>query len=163
MPDFRILDPDNPHWQIPSLCVSSHIHFILVELLKNSAKASFENTLKTAEGEQTLPALPPVTISAAVAGPYWSLKISDKGGGLDYESERVCDQWFRTATQQKTPTYTYGGDFGPQLSGLGVGLPASKLYCRFLGGNLRMLTQYGTGTDVVFHWNRFGTSELPPC
>lgn len=139
---------------------------MLVELLKNSAKASFENTMRSFEGlnVDTIPPLPPVTISAAVSGPYWSLKISDQGGGMDYETEEKCMRWFGSAMrEQKTPTYTYGGDFGPQLSGLGVGLPASRLYCRFMGGDLRLLTHYGAGTDVVLHWNRFGTSTVPPC
>jgi signal transduction histidine kinase len=163
IPEFQIVQPEAPHWNISSLCVSSHIHFILVELLKNAAKASFENTMKDFDSLEadTLPTLPPVRISAAVSGSYWSLKISDSGGGMEYDSEKNCMQWYRSATKTKTPTYTYGGDFGPQLSGLGVGLPTSQLYCRFMGGDLRLLTQYGAGTDVVIHWNRFGSSEMP--
>ncbi|CAJ1337067.1 unnamed protein product [Effrenium voratum] len=52
---------------------------------------------------------------------------------------------------------------GGVLAGFGVGLTLSRLYAQYFGGDLRILSLDGFGTDVFLHLNRLGTAceDLP--
>lgn len=45
----------------------------------------------------------------------------------------------------------------------GVGLTLSRLYAQYFGGDLKILSLDGFGTDVYLHLNRLGTAceDLP--
>jgi len=43
------------------------------------------------------------------------------------------------------------------LAGYGFGLPLSRLYARYFGGDLRILSLDGYGTDAYLTLNRLGT------
>ena len=58
------------------------------------------------------------------------------------------------------PTLQSGSITAP-LAGYGVGLPLSRLYARYFGGDLQLLSMEGFGTDVFLHLNRLGAP--PPC
>ena len=49
------------------------------------------------------------------------------------------------------------------LAGFGVGLPLSRLYARYFGGDLQLLSMDGFGTDAFLHLNRLGSNceDLP--
>ena len=53
------------------------------------------------------------------------------------------------------PTLQSGSITAP-LAGYGVGLPLSRLYARYFGGDLQLLSMEGFGTDVFLHLNRLG-------
>ena len=57
------------------------------------------------------------------------------------------------------PTLQSGSITAP-LAGYGVGLPLSRLYARYFGGDLQLLSMEGFGTDVFLHLNRLG-APLP--
>ena len=42
------------------------------------------------------------------------------------------------------------------LAGYGVGLPMSRLYARYFGGDLDIKSMEGFGTDCYLHLNRLG-------
>jgi pyruvate dehydrogenase kinase 2/3/4 len=45
------------------------------------------------------------------------------------------------------------GDFRAPLAGFGYGLPLSRLYARYFGGDLRLLSMEGYGTDgLIFYF-----------
>ena len=50
------------------------------------------------------------------------------------------------------------------MSGLGYGLPLSRLYARYFGGDLQMVSMEGYGTDCYIHLKRVGGEEIsmPP-
>ena len=61
------------------------------------------------------------------------------------------------------PTLQSGSITAP-LAGYGVGLPLSRLYARYFGGDLQLLSMEGFGTDVFLHLNRLGAPpSLPRC
>ncbi len=47
------------------------------------------------------------------------------------------------------------------LAGYGYGLPISRLYARYFGGDLQIISMEGYGTDAYLHLNRLGNSQEP--
>ena len=46
-------------------------------------------------------------------------------------------------------------------AGYGYGLPISRLYARYFGGDLQVVSMEGYGTDVYLHLNRLGNVQEP--
>jgi pyruvate dehydrogenase kinase 2/3/4 len=45
------------------------------------------------------------------------------------------------------------------MAGLGYGLPISRLYARYFGGDLQVISMEGYGTDAYLHLKRLGNAE----
>jgi pyruvate dehydrogenase kinase 2/3/4 len=45
------------------------------------------------------------------------------------------------------------------MAGLGYGLPISRLYARYFGGDLQVISMEGYGTDAYLHLKRLATTE----
>ncbi|CRK22768.1 hypothetical protein BN1723_012768 [Verticillium longisporum] len=52
-------------------------------------------------------------------------------------------------------------DFKAPMAGFGYGLPISRLYARYFGGDLKLISMEGYGTDVYLHLNRLSSSSEP--
>jgi pyruvate dehydrogenase kinase 2/3/4 len=78
------------------------------------------------------------------------VKIHDRAGGLDKRVESsLFDYGFTTVSK---------GDVGyGVLGGYGLGLPLSRLYARYFGGDLTLRHMHGFGTTVVINLNRLGS------
>ena len=69
--------------------------------------------------------------------------------------ERCIEKMFKysfTTTNQEINQYNQ--DMMPIMSGLGYGLPLSRLYCRYFGGDLHLIPFDGIGTDAIIYINR---------
>ena len=66
--------------------VPSHLTYIFRVVLKNSMRATVEHHFKDLEN------LPPIKITATIcqADDFFTIKISDCGGGMDRESAAKC-------------------------------------------------------------------------
>lgn len=53
------------------------------------------------------------------------------------------------------------GEYRAPLAGFGYGLPLSRLYARYFGGDLRLLSMEGYGTDAYLHLSRLSDTEEP--
>jgi len=87
------------------------------------------------------------------------VKVSDQGGGIPRsEVDRVWKYLYTTATPAHLPQGEVR-DFGTNgpLAGLGYGLPLSRLYARYWGGELQLISMEGYGTivgvGIVFGWH----------
>ena len=95
------------------------------------------------------------------------IKISDEGGGIRRSHlPRIWSYLFTTAA----PAFDSGfsqfsstGDHNAQLplAGLGYGLPISRGYARYFGGDLNIMSMEGYGTDAFLHLNRIGDVAEP--
>jgi len=47
------------------------------------------------------------------------------------------------------------------INRFGYGLPISRLYARYFGGDLRLISMEGYGTDAYLHLSRLSDSEEP--
>lgn len=49
----------------------------------------------------------------------------------------------------------------PTCCSYGYGLPISRLYARYFGGDLSIISMEGYGTDAYLHLNRLGNVQEP--
>ena len=92
-----------------------------------------------------------------------TIKISDEGGGIRRSGlQRI---WTYLYTTADSPLLDMDSDTmanGPAvLAGYGYGLPLSRLYARYFGGDLQVISMDGYGTDAYLHLNRLGNVQEP--
>jgi len=146
--------------------VRVHLEYIVFEVLKNSLRATVENQQRQiregriGEGE----AMPTVVVVVSSSEGEVSVKVSDRGGGIS--SHNLKSTWEYGFTTSQDEILVEGGDdsdsgSGPKgdenvMHGFGFGLPLSRLYARFFGGDLEINSSVGYGTDVYLKINRLG-------
>lgn len=56
-----------------------------------------------------------------------------------------------------------GSDFSVDtpLAGLGYGLPLSRVFARYFGGDISVLSMEGYGTDAYLHLKKVGDAKEP--
>ena len=120
--------------------------YIMLELLKNSMRATVEWHGVDAE-------FPPIKVIIADGNDNEDvvIKVSDEGGGIPRSNtKKIWSYLFTTAdpTIQEDMVGDNKGDHSTDspLAGLGYGLPISRSYCRYFGGDLSIMSMEGYGT-----------------
>ncbi|CAG8682683.1 9466_t:CDS:10 [Dentiscutata erythropus] len=105
---------------------------------------------------------PPIKVIVAEGKEDITIKISDEGGGIPRSNIRLVWTYMYTTarTEQLDPEFNQT-DFKAPMAGLGYGLPISRLYARYFGGDLKLISMEGYGTDVYLHLNRISNSDEP--
>eukprot|EP01062_Namystynia_karyoxenos_P022407 TRINITY_DN1858_c1_g1_i1.p1 TRINITY_DN1858_c1_g1~~TRINITY_DN1858_c1_g1_i1.p1 ORF type:complete len:616 (+),score=239.25 TRINITY_DN1858_c1_g1_i1:223-1848(+) len=147
--------------------VPAHLHYIIFELLKNSLRATVELHGKGQHkggGQVDCSQMPPIEVVVADSLATddiedVSVRISDRGGGIPRSHmDRVMSYMYTTASVSQFDLMQDNEDTDPQqespLAGFGYGLPISRLYARHFGGDLRLLSMEGYGTDAYLHLGR---------
>lgn len=135
--------------------VPSHLHHMVFELVKNSLRAVEDRF------QDSLDVTPPIRLVVAEGGEDVTIKVSDEGGGIPRSGlPRI---WTYLYTTANAPVAIKGdADSGPVvLAGYGYGLPISRLYARYFGGDLQIISMEGYGTDAYLHLNRLGNVQEP--
>ncbi|CAG8569333.1 616_t:CDS:10 [Ambispora gerdemannii] len=136
--------------------VPSHLSHMLFELLKNSLRAVVE-TFGYGKDEY-----PTIKVIVAEGKEDITVKISDEGGGIPRSSiPLVWTYMYTTAEAQELDPDFNKSDFKAPMAGFGYGLPISRLYARYFGGDLKLISMEGFGTDVYLHLNRISNSDEP--
>ncbi|KAI8051366.1 branched-chain alpha-ketoacid dehydrogenase, partial [Gilbertella persicaria] len=131
--------------------VSDHIEYILFQLLSNAFRHSMAHQPK--EIKVTLCSNPTDVL----------FRISDQGGGMSKQMFRHL--W----------SYGHGRRFGnmdkvqeleaklneheKMIMRLGIGLPMSRVYAEYWGGDINLVTMEGYGTDAYVRIPRLGTTS----
>jgi pyruvate dehydrogenase kinase 2/3/4 len=162
-PEVELYCPD----ECTFMYVPGHLMHMLFETLKNSLRATVETQMKR-NRESANPItdiedlkFPPVKLIVAQGKEDITIKISDEGGGIARSAVPLVWTYLYT-TMEETPDLdaSYNkSDFRAPMAGLGYGLALSRLYARYFGGDLRLTSMEGYGTDVYLHLNRLDTSE----
>jgi [3-methyl-2-oxobutanoate dehydrogenase (acetyl-transferring)] kinase len=169
--------------------IPAHLDYCLYELLKNAVRATVEAARPAAgaggaRSSSSSLSLPPVIVRVCDApGGSTTVRISDQGGGLPVgKEEAVWRYGFSTVPEGGLEASGGvgggGGASAPllpgdaaaphnrwRLGGLGFGLPLSRLYSRYFGGDVRLVNMRGYGVDAflsVAHLGDGGWSE-PAC
>jgi pyruvate dehydrogenase kinase 2/3/4 len=159
--------------------VPMHMHYIILELMKNALRATVMRHMKdettgkvktfqqiVGDEDEIEEALPPVRIAISVGDEDVTFKISDEGGGIP-RSELAWVWTYMHSTAPRPNSIAIGSMLMPgndtiheedhtstPLAGYGVGLPMSRLYARYFGGDLDIKSMEGFGTDCYLHLNR---------
>ncbi|CAE7418546.1 PDK, partial [Symbiodinium microadriaticum] len=117
--------------------VPNYLFYIMVELLKNSARATVEARQESPQKKRS------IVITVGADPSQVAIRVLDQAGGIPFSvADRVWSYMYSTATKG-------GRNFNEQgtpLAGYGVGLPLSRLYARYLGGSLHLQSLPGVGT-----------------
>eukprot|EP00218_Dolichomastix_sp_CCMP3274_P005248 CAMPEP_0170164328 /NCGR_PEP_ID=MMETSP0033_2-20121228/78050_1 /TAXON_ID=195969 /ORGANISM="Dolichomastix tenuilepis, Strain CCMP3274" /LENGTH=380 /DNA_ID=CAMNT_0010401971 /DNA_START=578 /DNA_END=1720 /DNA_ORIENTATION=- len=136
--------------------VPGHLHQMLFELVKNSLRALCDRY----QDSDQLP--PSVRVVIAEGTEDLTIKVSDEGGGIPRSGmPRIWTYLYSTA---KSPLQEFdpSDEQGPVvLAGYGYGLPLSRLYARYFGGDLTVQSMDGYGTDAYLSLNRLGEIQEP--
>lgn len=135
----------------------------MLELLKNSMRATVE--WHGIDGD-----FPPIKVVIADGAENEDvvIKVSDEGGGITRSNmQRIWSYLFTTADPAIQEGMVGGGPAAPDhgidspLAGLGYGLPISRSYCRYFGGDLSIMSMEGYGTDAFVYLTRLGNNREP--
>ena len=120
--------------------------YIMLELLKNSMRATVEWHGVDAE-------FPPIKVIIADGTDNEDvvIKVSDEGGGIPRSNTKKIWSYLFTTADPKIQEDMVGDNKGDHstdspLAGLGYGLPISRSYCRYFGGDLSIMSMEGYGT-----------------
>jgi pyruvate dehydrogenase kinase 2/3/4 len=160
--------------------VPMHMHYIILELMKNALRATVQRHMRdeatgkvktfaqiVGDEDEIEETLPPVKIVISVGDEDVTFKISDEGGGIP-RSELAWVWTYMHSTAARPNSIAIGSmlmpgnttiheednDTSTPLAGYGVGLPMSRLYARYFGGDLDIKSMEGFGTDCYLHLNR---------
>jgi len=142
-PEIEVQEHNNkePGAPVQIVYVPSHLYHILFELFKNAMRAVVEHHGAAARD------YPPIHVLIVHGGEDVTIKISDRGGGVRRsEMGNLFHYMYSTAPQPSRS----GSDSAP-LAGYGYGLPLSRLYARYLLGDLTLSSCEGYGTDAYVY------------
>jgi len=158
----EIVHGDAPEVEIIGSCdrtlahVPSHIFYMMVELLKNSLRAVLEHWRQT--GVESVYDMPPIviTIADSESNEDVCIKIADQGGGIRQADMRHVWSYLYTTvkTDVRQGLRQLHNDAAPPMAGFGFGLPISRLYAQYFGGDLQLVSMEGYGTDAYLHIGR---------
>ncbi|CAG8591567.1 3474_t:CDS:10, partial [Paraglomus occultum] len=118
--------------------VPSHLSHMLFELLKNSLRAVVELLGDDAED------YPHIKVIVAEGKEDITIKISDEGGGIPRsETPLVWTYMYTTAKRQNLDPSFNQKEFKAPMAGFGYGLPISRLYAKYFGGDLKLISMEG--------------------
>ena len=155
--------------------VPHHLHYMMLELLKNSVRATIRHA------ERTGTAMEPIRVVMVKGDEDVTIKVADKAGGIP--RSRMAQIWkFAHSTDARNDddnadannnNNNQGGNgsyyesrkdatSGTQFRGFG--LPITRIYARYFGGELTLKSMEGYGLDAYLHLPRLGKmgENLPP-
>ncbi|KAF6172233.1 hypothetical protein GIB67_024855 [Kingdonia uniflora] len=136
--------------------VPTHLHLMVFELVKNSLRAVQERYMDSDKVS------PPVRIIVADGIEDVTIKISDEGGGIARSGlPKIFTYLYSTAKDPLAEQSDLGSADGVTMAGYGYGLPISRLYARYFGGDIQIISMEGYGTDAYLHLSRLGDSQEP--
>lgn len=152
-PPVQLICPKN----LMFMYIPSHLNHMIFELLKNSLRAVVERY-----GVENEDHYPPIKVIVVEGQEDITIKISDEGGGIPRsEMPLVWTYMYTTAQSEDLDPDFQSSDFKAPMAGFGYGLPLARLYSRYFGGDLKLISMEGYGTDAYLHLNRLSTSAEP--
>lgn len=152
-PPVQLICPKDLHFSY----VPGHLSHICFELLKNSLRAVVERYGPDREDH-----FPPIKVIVVEGKEDITVKISDEGGGIPRSAiPLIWTYMYTTMEVQNLDQDFQSSDFKAPMAGFGYGLPLSRLYARYFGGDLMLISIDGFGTDVYIHLNRLSSSQEP--
>ena len=134
-PKIQLVCRDN----LEFMYVPGHLSHMLFETLKNSLRAVVET-----HGSDRKE-FPVTKVVVAEGKEDITIKVSDEGGGIPRSAIPLVWTYMYTtveATPSLDPDFNKS-DFKAPMAGFGYGLPISRLYARYFGGDLKLISMEG--------------------
>jgi hypothetical protein len=120
--------------------IESHLHYIIFELLKNSAEAVMKKQLDDP---------PDIKIFISKDNEKPIVKIHDKWVGISPKDiNKVWSYLYSTSDENVHDTDSLDLNISPRLSGFGYGIPMSRLTVEYFNGMIRINSVKDLCTDV---------------
>jgi hypothetical protein len=132
--------------------VPGYLKVILMEVLKNSCRATADKVNTAAQLTKL-----PITITVCADEDRVSIRIKDCAGGIPFEVGEHVWSYFYSTTKKEGTEYA---ECATELAGFGVGLPLSRLFAKYLGGSLRLVSLPGYGTSVHIDLHRVSSKQV---
>jgi len=131
-----------------------YLHYILLEVFKNSCNATAMSP--TSLSSINDPMDKPITVVICSDDHRVAIRISDRAGGIPFDvGEKIWDFGFTgnsaAGDSEAAPT---------SLAGFGLGLPLARLYARYLGGSLSVVSLPEYGVDTYLFLPRIGVDSF---
>eukprot|EP00928_Gymnodinium_smaydae_P065346 TRINITY_DN48509_c0_g1_i1.p1 TRINITY_DN48509_c0_g1~~TRINITY_DN48509_c0_g1_i1.p1 ORF type:complete len:457 (-),score=53.45 TRINITY_DN48509_c0_g1_i1:85-1377(-) len=115
--------------------IPSYLLYIMLELLKNSCKATVERAQNIDDIKRR-----PIRILVCHDDQHVAIMVGDRAGGIPLDvGDRIWSYLYGACARNELAT---------PLAGYGVGLPLSRLYAQYLGGSLHVTSYPGYGTQA---------------
>ncbi len=138
--------------------IPSHLYYITYELLKNSMKAVMEKNNNDLNGISDDLYPKDIKVYISKGSKDLIIRITDFGGGFPRDDiDKMFKYSYTTTKKNINPSQLF--ETPSILSGLGYGLPLSRLYCRYFKGELQIIPYEGIGTDALIFINRLGDTD----
>eukprot|EP00929_Paragymnodinium_shiwhaense_P119319 TRINITY_DN91201_c0_g1_i1.p1 TRINITY_DN91201_c0_g1~~TRINITY_DN91201_c0_g1_i1.p1 ORF type:complete len:494 (-),score=90.94 TRINITY_DN91201_c0_g1_i1:129-1610(-) len=122
------------------------LEYVMQELLKNSCRATAELVTSKEELHERQ-----IKVVVCADERRVMINVSDRAGGIPFDvGQHVWSYLYTTAEKGKAT----------QLAGYGVGLPLSRLYARYLGGSLNLVSLPGYGTHAYLYLPRLTSEQV---
>eukprot|EP00438_Fugacium_kawagutii_P009980 Skav234399 [mRNA] locus=scaffold873:188433:190085:- [translate_table: standard] len=121
--------------------IPGFLRFIMTEVLKNSCRATAESVKSDREV---------------------AIRINDRARGIPFGvGQQVWSYLYTTANKENSLNGGYANsNTATSLAGYGIGLPLSRLYARYLGGTLKLVSLPGYGTSVDLFLRRVNANQV---
>ncbi|KAI8870842.1 alpha-ketoacid dehydrogenase kinase [Ramicandelaber brevisporus] len=153
--------------------IPEHLGYIITELLKNSMQAvirkhapDLQLSLRGDEVSSKPPTFPPIRLTIAEGPNTLMFRVSDEGGGIDPETLRYIWSYADPAKKRAIASFnevthlacttSEQSDLLSRGIFLGFGLPMSRVYANYWGGELAVQTMAGLGTDAYLQLPKLG-------
>jgi len=135
--------------------IPSFLTYILTEILKNACRATLESTDDDSKLMKR-----PITILVCADGRRVAIRVGDLGRGIPFEVDAHVWSYMYSTARKHADGHRNGDGGATPLAGYGVGLPLSRLYARYLGGSLNLVSWPGYGTDVQLFLPRLSSEQV---
>lgn len=145
---------------------SDHIKYIIYQLLSNAFRHTIQAHQHTSSSSSSS-LLPPIRVTICSNENDVLFRISDQGGGIPSDVYRHIWSYghlprfntLRTLPQLAARIAELKNDQFIGAPPLGIGLPMSRVYAEYWGGDMNVVSMPGWGTDAYVRIPRFGTQN----
>ena len=132
--------------------VPHHLSFMVTELLKNACRATVDKYY----GEEEMPGIRVVVVQGKEDV---AIKVCDQGGGAPRSTMEKIWKFAHSTSPSLEQETEFAKDVFSGGKIRGFGLPLARIYARYFGGELTLLSMEGHGVDAYLYLPRLGTSS----
>jgi len=132
--------------------IPGFLRFIMTEVLKNSCRATAEVAKSDRDVQKR-----PINVIVCADDHEVAIRVCDRARGIPFGVGQTVWSYLYTTAGRNKATYA---EKATSLAGYGIGLPLSRLYARYLGGSLNLVSLPGYGTSVDLFLRRVNANQV---